>query len=214
MVAAYIDPALDVLRRQLWVRYPGVTIYWIGDKSHQGRPSDHNPEADGSVDAIDVMLGEHFTHRDAQNLFTVLHENTDWRLAYVIYDRHIFSSTVHPWVIRNYTGDDPHTNHIHISRNDKQESNRDRWVIESEARHVEMAKIIAKLPILKKGDRDPIEGVRAVWRLQRILGVKDDGWYGDDTEAALDRWEIPGRPNNTVNAAAWWSLYGLRDPEA
>lgn len=213
MVKAYIDPALGVLRAQLRKKYPGVVIYWIGDDDHKGRVSDHNPEADGSVDAIDIMIGPHFTKRDAQNLFTVLHEHMDWRLANVIYDRHIFSTTVHPGVIRNFDGD-PHTDHIHISRNDKSEKNTDPWIIESEARHMEMSKIICSLPVLKKGDRDPIENTRHVWRLQRILGVTDDGVYGNETEAALDRWDIDGRPNNTVNAAAWWALYGLRAPDA
>lgn len=212
MVKAYLDPSLDVLRDQLRAKYPGVVIYWIGDEEHRQRKSDHNPEADGSVDAIDVMIGPHFSKTQAQNLFNTLHEWMDYRIANVIFDRHIFSTTVHPGIIRNFDGD-PHTDHVHISRNDIDESSRKKWQLETRQRHVEYEDVKGKWPVLHKGDVDPIDDVRHVWRLQRALGFPPeqcDGVYGPKTEARLDDWEIPGRPKNRVNREAWAALTGLR----
>lgn len=133
----WLDEGLAVLKRQLVEAYPGVVIGSIGDASHASGTSDHNPELGGSepgadygeVDAIDPMLGPTFTKDDAQRTVDALVESRDPRIAYIIWNRQIISSTVSPWVWRAYTKDDPHTGHIHVSVNDKFNANTAEWEI-------------------------------------------------------------------------------------
>jgi hypothetical protein len=85
----------------------------IGDAAHQARKSDHNPNADGVVTALDV------THdppaMDALRLANALRASRDPRIKYVIHNGRIFSSKVQPWVWRPYSGADPHKHHVHVS---------------------------------------------------------------------------------------------------
>lgn len=127
MPDAYLDKGLDVLRAYLRAKHPGIVIGWIGDPAHQSGTSDHNPEADGSVDAIDPMIGPSFTFAECQEFIDDLVATRDPRLAYVIWNKRIISSTISPWTWRAYTGDDPHTGHAHISVNDKHENDTSDW---------------------------------------------------------------------------------------
>jgi hypothetical protein len=86
----------------------------IGDPEHQGRPSDHNPDAQGVVRARD------FTHdpahgADMGKISEALRLSRDRRIKYVIFNRRIFSATTQPWVWRPYTGSNPHDKHMHVS---------------------------------------------------------------------------------------------------
>jgi len=100
---------LDVRRSGVWQRYPGMTIYWIGDTSHQAEQSDHNPDSRGIVHAIDCMCTL------AQGDEIVRWALADTRdLEYVIFNRTIWSrsSNFQP---RAYTGSNPHVDHVHVS---------------------------------------------------------------------------------------------------
>lgn len=86
----------------------------IGDASHQARNSDHNPNQDGVVTALDI------THDpahgvDAPALGEMLRLSEDPRIKYVISNARIFSSKISPWKWRPYSGANAHTEHIHIS---------------------------------------------------------------------------------------------------
>jgi hypothetical protein len=134
MVAPYRDKGLDVLYDQLHEQHPGLVIGWIGNKKHQGEVSDHNPSTaahdKGAVDAIDPMLGPHYSARQADANVNALVASRDPRIAYIIWQRRIISSIVHPWVWREYKGSgDPHTGHWHISVNDLHESDTHKWTI-------------------------------------------------------------------------------------
>jgi len=107
----------------------------IGDSSHASRSSDHNPwitdGATGIVSAMDI------THDpgngcDAGKLVQSIVESKDPRVKYLIYNRQIVSSTVHPWQWRAYTGANPHNKHCHISvKSDKEHyDSTDDWQIE------------------------------------------------------------------------------------
>lgn len=129
----YLDTGLNTLRQQLKILYPRIVVGWIGDVTHQTEnpTSDHNPEADGSVDAIDPMLGASFTHEYAQELWEVLIDNKDHRIKYIIWNRQIVYSTprngYEAWQPQPYKGKDPHTGHMHISANDLHETDSSRW---------------------------------------------------------------------------------------
>jgi len=129
----HVAPDLQVLINEIKAEHPGVTIGTIGDEAHQGEPSDHNPDKDGSVNAADPMIdGKHFTAADAKRLFARLAELLDPRMAYAIYNREIVSTTVQPGKVRDYDGSDPHTGHVHISVKHTSESDTRPWHITEE----------------------------------------------------------------------------------
>jgi len=102
---------LDCRRDGVWQLYPNMTIYTVGDTSHQAQPSDHNPDARTIVHALDCM-----SYSDTATGQSVC----DWALAdttdleYVIFNRKIYTRSG-GWRPENYSGSDPHTDHVHIS---------------------------------------------------------------------------------------------------
>lgn len=120
------------LRDQLNEAYPNRdkrSDGWIGDKAHQARKSDHNPDKDGWVHAIDI--DENFgpgwkkgtTAKEfADQLIQYAREGKDnGRLKYVVYENSIASGTYSDkyWTWRK--GNWGHTQHIHVSFTDKAE---------------------------------------------------------------------------------------------
>lgn len=208
MVTAYIDPALGTLRTQLEKKHPGIVIGWIAGPGH-AYPSDHFPEADGSVDAIDPMLGGTYSHEEAQRDVDQLVASRDYRIHYLIWNRRIISSVVQPWVWRAYTLDDPHTGHWHLSRNDIHESDDSPWKL---GRIVQYENVNGSLPVVKYGDRDPIDAPHNVsyWvgRVQLLAGSDKDGDYGPKTAAAVKE-KCPWGDGRTVGHREWARLMAL-----
>jgi hypothetical protein len=86
----------------------------IGDTSSQARKSDHNPNSDGVVTAIDITHDP--SHGvDAGAIVEALRASRDPRIKYIIWNRRTFSSEVNPWEWRPYTGPNPAENHFHLS---------------------------------------------------------------------------------------------------
>lgn len=95
----------------------------VGDPAHQATNSDHNPHnvpgvGPAMVTALDL------THDPAHGFDSyafaeTLRRNRDRRIKYVISNRRIFSSyavgATPAWTWRTYSGDDPHTGHVHVS---------------------------------------------------------------------------------------------------
>ena len=86
----------------------------IGDERHQTTKSEHNPDANGVVRAMDI------THDpahgvDARKLAEALVASRDTRVLYLISNGQIVSSVVKPWIWRRYNGVNPHRHHMHIS---------------------------------------------------------------------------------------------------
>lgn len=111
----FLAPSLVQLRNEVNARWPNrskVSDGWIGDASHSARASDHNPDwrapgrRRGVVRAIDV------TTRGIDVNLLLKHTTNDRRVAYVIYNRRIFTHS-RGWY--RYTGSNPHTNHVHVS---------------------------------------------------------------------------------------------------
>lgn len=100
---------------------------WIGDSAHQARNSDHNPDKNGWVHAIDIdhnFLGSNRgapeAERFANQLIQLAREGKDsGRLKYVVYNNRIASGTHRNqyWTWR--AGNWGHTQHIHVSFTDK-----------------------------------------------------------------------------------------------
>lgn len=108
----YLAPSLRRLFREIdarWPRRDHGSDGWIGDKAHQQRTSDHNPDDRGIVHAIDI-------DKDGvlPNTIVALCARNDRPASYVIWNRQIWSRS-HGWKPRRYTGSNPHTSHIHVS---------------------------------------------------------------------------------------------------
>jgi hypothetical protein len=206
MVAAHRNPALNKLDSQLKAAHPGMEIGWIADKNHKP-PSDHIPDPDGTVDALDPMLGTHYTRDDAERDVLALAKSRDKRIAYIIFQRQIISSTVKPWVWRPYSGSDPHTGHWHISTLDEQENSTTEWKLYVPY-NVPTIEISGTVPLLKQGMADQPGAVAHIHRMQHLLGVTADGDFGANTEKAL-RTYLGTSYHGTVDLDAWRKLLGL-----
>ena len=126
----FLSASLEKLREQINSAAPRrskVSDGSIGDADHSSRTSDHNPSADGSVNAIDV------THDpaggfDGHALRYDLVDGQDWRLNYVIFDGAIYSR-VRGFRRKTYTGRNQHRQHVHVSirQGDAYEDDRSPW---------------------------------------------------------------------------------------
>lgn len=86
---------------------------WIGDAAHQAVPSDHNPNADGVVCALDIthdVEGGLDAHSLADRLLAKRHP----QLKYII-SKHRIAGGWTGWKWVKYSGDNPHDKHIHVS---------------------------------------------------------------------------------------------------
>jgi hypothetical protein len=106
------------LREQIDDAFPDrsrISDGWIGDARHQARKSDHNPDAQGWVRAIDVSadLGDKATMFDLADQLRLL-ARFDSRISYIIYNGKIASwRGNYKW--RAYKGINPHKIHMHVS---------------------------------------------------------------------------------------------------
>jgi len=91
---------------------------WLGDSRHAARKSDHNPDGEGWVRAIDISRNlsgksEPDLMPDVADQLRIL-AKTDRRISYIIFDRKI-ASYKSLWRFRKYKGINQHRTHIHIS---------------------------------------------------------------------------------------------------
>lgn len=211
MATWHVDKGLARLISEWKAAHPGAVVYTIGDDDHKGGPSDHNPEADGSVDAADFMPDRGgVTMADLWELRDGLVRSRDRRFLYAIIGQEIVSSVVAPWTPRPYGG--KRHAHLHVSVNDKYESDGSDWKWETMAgREYTFTEMDVRLPNLMVGDEDTVTSY--ISRAQRILKVEDDGVYGPDTAAAVKKW-MTGKTATTTNGTKigepeWRSLYAL-----
>jgi hypothetical protein len=214
MARWYVDKGLQTLINQVKARNAGMTVGTIGDPKHAASASDHNPESDRSVDAADFMIAGSFNKTDAEWLFDSLTQARDIRLAYVIYNKRIVSSTVQPWKVRGYSGSDPHTNHVHVSVNDKHENNPALWRLVGEVADKQLHKDMIDLadysyPKLSQGMHDDkYSGYHMVARVQSLLRITVDGDYGAKTAQAVAK-KMGGGNGKTVGEKEWVTISGL-----
>jgi hypothetical protein len=92
---------------------------WVGDVRHASRHSDHNPDEQGIVRAIDVdrdLSGKAKPDLmpDLADQIRFCAKSGDKRISYIIFDGRIASSKK-AWAWRSYSGINKHTHHCHIS---------------------------------------------------------------------------------------------------
>jgi len=122
-----LSPALTQLRAEINAAYPGrskVSDGSIGDAAHSSRTSDHNPDVEGWVRAIDVTEWDPGTPAVddddvAEALAEHLRASKDPRVKYVIWRGRMFSSyrsgSSPAWTWRKYNGPNGHFIHCHVS---------------------------------------------------------------------------------------------------
>lgn len=107
--------SLEILRNQVNDAYPNrskISDGTIGDASHQAVPSDHNPNTDGVVCALDITHDP--AHMNAHDLADELVQKPHPDCKYVISNYRI-AGPFTGWNWGYYDGIDPHDTHIHIS---------------------------------------------------------------------------------------------------
>ena len=92
---------------------------WIGDVRHSARVSDHNPDEQGIVRAIDIDrdlagLSKPDLMPDLADQIRVCAKRGDKRIAYLIFAGRI-ASPKKSWAWRPYDGINRHDHHCHIS---------------------------------------------------------------------------------------------------
>lgn len=114
--------SLEVLRGQFDAAYPGrshASDGTIGDAAHQAGKSDHNPATYAALGSTPVVCALDITHDPARGVDTyaiaeVMRQARDPRVGYIISHRRITGPN-HGWKWDDYSGDDPHDNHMHVS---------------------------------------------------------------------------------------------------
>ena len=116
-----LSKAAEQLRSEINAKYPKRdkrSDGWIGDTAHNARKSDHNPDKQGWVRAIDidsdlVKGSSKESWLLAEQIKTIALKG-DKRVSYIIHQHRIASSKEN-WDWRVYKGANPHVSHIHIS---------------------------------------------------------------------------------------------------
>lgn len=206
----FLAPALKQLRDQVNARWPTrskASDGWIGDTAHSSRKSDHNPNREGMVTAIDI------THDprngfDSYKFADLMLKDQDLRLEYIISNGRIGSGPrgPKPGVWRTYTGANAHDHHVHFSVDDVSGYPKDSrpWDLDNVPNAPNPAALPA-LPVLRRGSKDANVG-----KLQRLLRIDDDWDFGPKTEQAVI---IVQRSHNLIVdgivGPATWKVLGV-----
>lgn len=201
---------LEKLRSQVnarWSNRSKESDGSIGNAEHSARESDHNPDTDGVVKAIDI------THDplhgfDSYAFADMLLKNRDIRIKYVISNRRIGSGDAgpQPWTWRPYTGKNPHDHHCHISI--KKDAvffdSTAEWQIDGSPIRTD-PNFVPPPPLIVVGTMSS-----NVEKLQVLLGVKVTGSYeaNSETEFALKLFQVRHglTPDGRVGPQSWAAL--------
>lgn len=188
--------SLIQLRDQINLAYPNrskISDGSVGDLRHQALPSDHNPNAEGVVTAIDVTHDPQ-NGLDGRELSQRL--TTDPRMKYVIFAGRIFKARTGKW--ETYRGPNRHDHHVHISVLAKGYDDVSPWFNLEPGQ----SEVTATRRTLKRGDSG-----KDVTELQKALGIKADGRFGNGTEHALR--EFQAHHGLTVDGKAGPKVYAV-----
>jgi peptidoglycan hydrolase-like protein with peptidoglycan-binding domain len=192
--------SLIKLREQLDAAHPNrskVSDGSIGDQSHSARKSDHNPNAQGVVTAIDItadpangIRGDVLSRALAQ----------DKRTKYVIWNGKIFRSYKPQLGWAAYTGTNRHDKHVHISVLASGYDDVSPWF------NLESEEPTTQRLVLRFGDTG-----QAVVDLQRALGIRMDGRFGPKLLAEVKAFQRTHglEPDGIVGRASWGKLREL-----
>lgn len=191
MARARLVEAGVTLREQINKRWPKRdkrSDGWIGDKAHSARASDHNPDRNGWVHALDIdadLLGPNggpagraAAERLANELriYAASGRPGSDRLKYIVFDNRIASGTYRDqyWTWRS--GKWGHTAHIHVSFTSKGQTDKRPFplpILSDPA--AAWDGVVPDMDSVLKAQNNPYARNAAVWRLASRL--KDLGYY-------------------------------------
>ncbi|PYT00975.1 MAG: hypothetical protein DMF63_04740 [Acidobacteria bacterium] len=170
----------------------------VGDLHHLPRKSDHNPNANGVVTAIDVDRDLNDGH-DGRELVSALVASRDPRIKYIIFERQIsVTGIVTKW--NPYHGPNAHNHHVHISvsADPALYDSAAPWALKFKQNGNAPQAPRTPLPSLyKRGSRG--DGVRELQRVLMERGYipkgKIDGVFGPKTEIAVRQFQSAHKLN-------------------
>ena len=115
-----LSKAAEQLRKEVNLKYPKRdkrSDGWLSDSKHKLRKSDHNPDINGWVRAIDIDADLNKSNGESWRLAETIKAkavNGDKRISYIIHQGRIASSRLN-WKWRVYKGSNPHVTHLHVS---------------------------------------------------------------------------------------------------
>lgn len=196
-----LNPALTAWRNGINRRLPGRDTRTDGaraDKAHSST-SQHQEDADGTVDAFDqdinvlkssVSTGNAQEDRIIDAMKLDFEQDPHGRGQLWIEDREIANADVGDWAERPYTGDSPHTEHIHWQSRQSKEHIGSDWPMP----HLDA--LLRELGLGGEGDMLVSKGDKSeeVKFWQYVLGDLGygatigtvDGEYGPKMEAAVN----------------------------
>jgi peptidoglycan hydrolase-like protein with peptidoglycan-binding domain len=219
--------SLSTLRSEIVAKYPGTTVWTIGDEDHANGYSDHNPNSKGVVCAADI-LNDGGMNLDwfAEAIRTSGHPDLD----YVIW-RDKIADPGRPW--QRYNG--AYHGHVHVSVGDgpdgRSTSGYDStspWGITKSGSGSAPSPTRIARPTLRWNDNEPEVGKlqrnlndaldldllvdnhfgsktkAGVQLLQRRAGITEDGIYGPDAADALRDLLEDDMPTADEVAVAVW----------
>lgn len=208
--------SLRLLRAEVDARWPNRSKDSdgsIGDVSHSARESDHNPDTDGVVKAIDITHDPR-SGCDSYALAEALRVSRDSRIKYIISNRRICSFEVDPWQWRPYHGINPHNHHVHISvRPDRAHyDSLDPWNISGATMPAATTMVAVVPPTLRMGDHgDAVEHIQQELNA-RGLAVRADGKFGVATAAAVKSFQRARGliVDGVIGPQTWAALNGAK----
>ena len=196
----------------LWPQRSKANDGTIGDERHRSLKSDHNPNSQGIVTAIDI------THDprngcDAEKLAEAIRASKDPRVKYLIWNRRIMSGegqSQPAWVWRSYHGGNPHTKHIHVSIRGykKYWDDTSPWDLKPNHDDHTYPPIVNRVTV-SRGDRGNV-----VEHVQHLLGITEDGVFGPKTRKAVKALQkLHGlSADGVVGPYTWDVLEAKNDP--
>lgn len=198
--------ALNVLLEQINQMFPGRSKESdgeIGDVRHQQEHSDHNPNAQGVVCALDVT-NDPLHGLVSEELAEALRKAHDPRIQYVISNRKIANADIQDFEWRPYKGVNAHDHHCHISVRQRpgtsagQYDNQASWEIALLPSH--NTGFIPPPSTLKLGSTGDL-----VKEVQKLLQRTEDGVFGPGTKNAVRGFQLAHGllPDGIVGPATW-----------
>jgi peptidoglycan hydrolase-like protein with peptidoglycan-binding domain len=198
--------ALETLRTEVNVVAPfrgKQSDGTVGNLEHANRKSDHNPNSKGVVRALDL------THDPAGGFDSYIFAEwivglRDPRVDYVISNGRIASGSK-GWTWRAYTGANRHSHHVHVSAATTSNLYDDTspWHVVGMTGSPATGPSVEVHPVLSEGAKG-----KAVERLQALLGVQVDGWFGPKTKRAVVAFQRAHKlhPDAIVGPYTWDQL--------
>jgi len=209
--------ACRAARQQLTAIHPNrdqLSDGICGDEAHQARVSDHN--VGNAVDITHDPPNGVDCHILAEDLRARCEAGHESRVTYIIWARRICAAST-AWRWRAYTGQNPHTRHMHISIKAASRNDTRPWWVSQDPPTPPSAStnlrpsgdtIVTKLPTLRRGaSGQHVRNAQALL-VGHARAIKIDGDYGPATESTVRAFQSTTKigADGVIGPATWAKL--------